>query len=514
MVKLVRDPAAAARETYDLVIVGGGVYGAMVSLVASLNGVRSLLVERGDFGGETSYNSLRILHGGLRYLQTLDMSRFFESVGERHWFLRTFPELTEALPCLMPLYGNGAKRPAVMQAALMLNDSLSIGRNQGVRADRQLPNGKTVSKTAVGDFFSLVDTSGLQGGAVWYDGGIPDSQRIVMEVLRWAAQLGATALNYVEADGLLQDSCHVSGISAIDQLTGQTYDYYGRVVINAAGPWCRELAARCDRDIPSLFQASIAWNALIDRPALSSHALAVAPKKSGARTYFLRPWKGRLLAGTVHDPWIQPVRSRPMPTDEQLASCIDDLNQAIPGLNLCEREILRIFSGLLPAAKAGTDKLSKREVIYGHTQNNMDGLYSISGVKFTTSRLVAEKTLRHILNQGHLSNQTSFQPMGINLKPPNGIGIRRGIVDYHWMPVNTDISWLDELKNLVDDEAVCHLDDLVLRRTSLGDNPDRAKTIAPQLCSLFNWDEARSKSELERLNMALLSTVPAIGLSH
>ena len=250
MAKLVRDPAAAARNAYDVVIIGGGVYGAMISLLASLQGLRSLLVERGDFGGETSHNSLRILHGGLRYLQTLDMPRFFESVGERQWFLRTFPDLTESLPCLMPLYGKGAKRPAVMKAALTLNDCLSAGRNNQVRPDRHLSNGKVISMAEVIDRFSQVDTANLQGGAIWYDGSMPDSQRIVMEVLRWATNLGATVLNYVEAAELLKDDHGVTGITAVDRVSGETYTYQAAVVINAAGPWCRDLAARFDRDIP------------------------------------------------------------------------------------------------------------------------------------------------------------------------------------------------------------------------------------------------------------------------
>ena len=89
---IARDPEGASRERYDLIIIGGGIHGAMLLLEAGQQGLRSLLVERGDFGGETSFQSLRIVHGGLRYLQALDLPRFFESVRERRWFLRTFPE--------------------------------------------------------------------------------------------------------------------------------------------------------------------------------------------------------------------------------------------------------------------------------------------------------------------------------------------------------------------------------------------------------------------------------------
>src|SRR3970040_1750222 len=113
MGKLIRQPEAASKEKYDLIIVGGGIYGAALSYMASLYGLESLLLERDDFGGATSYNSLRILHGGLRYLQKLDLHRFWESVRERNWFFRNFAGLVEPLPCLIPLYNRGLYRKSI-----------------------------------------------------------------------------------------------------------------------------------------------------------------------------------------------------------------------------------------------------------------------------------------------------------------------------------------------------------------------------------------------------------------
>lgn len=332
-VKIVREPSDAAHQTYDLIIIGGGIYGAMLALTASLRSLRALLIEKEDFGGETSYNSLRILHGGLRYLQALDFPRFFESVSERRWFLQTFPELTEPLPCLMPLYGYGAYRPAVLRLALGLNDLLSYRRNREVRPDRHLANGVIVSPDQVYQRFALVDTAGLQGGAIWYDVSMLDSQRILIEIFRWACFLGATVLNYVAAKELLMLQGRVVGVAAVDCLSGDSYEFRSAVVVNAAGPWCRELAAQFDRDIPALFRSSIAWNALFDRPALSDCALAITPKKPAAQTYFVRPWQGRLLAGTVHGPWCHPVQRHPMPSPEQLSAFLEDLNAAVPDLH-------------------------------------------------------------------------------------------------------------------------------------------------------------------------------------
>ena len=299
---ITRDPEAAGRDSYDLLIVGGGIYGAMLALESSLNGLRPLLLEKEDFGGATSFNSLRIIHGGLRYLQGLDLPRFFESVAERRWLLKTFPEQVRPLPCLMPLYGQGLKRPAILRLALAINDRLSRSGNEGLAEDSRLPGSRVIGPAEVKAIFPAVDPRDLRGGAVWYDAAMEDSQRVLMGVLGWACAAGAQVLNYVEARELLRTASGVAGVRAWDRESGQGYEYRSGVVINAAGPWCREVAARFDRDPAGLFHPSLAWNVLFDRAALSPMALGVAPKTGEAPMYFLRPWKGKLLAGMGHHP--------------------------------------------------------------------------------------------------------------------------------------------------------------------------------------------------------------------
>ena len=158
-------PAASCDE-YDLVIVGGGVYGAALCLEAARRGLRPALLERDDFGGATSWNSLRIVHGGLRYLQSLDLHRFRESVAERKRWIVDFPDLVRPLPCLMPLYGDGMHRPMVLRAALVLNDALSAGRNRGTRPDRNLLSGRVLSAAQTVERFPRVRGDGLKGAAL------------------------------------------------------------------------------------------------------------------------------------------------------------------------------------------------------------------------------------------------------------------------------------------------------------------------------------------------------------
>jgi glycerol-3-phosphate dehydrogenase len=493
MGKIVRQPAVAARDVYDVIIIGGGVYGVMLSMEASRRNLRSLLLERDDFGGATTANSLRIIHGGLRYLQSADIHRFRESVGERNWFLKTFSPFVKILPCLMPLYGNGLNRSSVMRLGLWANDILSYNRNKGVPQERCIPPGKVINKELTKILFPDVDTKGLKGGAAWHDAMVDDPQRMLMDIIRWSSANGATALNYIEAKELVKSKQGVEGVIAIDHEDNTFHEYRGSVVVNASGPWSREIASRFDRDIPELFRSSIAWNILFKKKALSPYALAVNPKRPGGQTYFLLPWKGMLLGGTGHASR-RNIAEGSMPYEKDIAIFLNDLNLAIPSLDITRDDILRIFSGFLPVAEEGGVKLTTREILFDHgSGGGPRGLYSISGIKFTTARLVAEKTLKIIFPEKIKGSDKDF----VFLRDED---VDRGVFDFHWLPEGGEMEWESQVRTIIEEESVLHLDDLILRRTSIGDNPERALKIAPVICDLFGWDESRSQKELLRFN--------------
>lgn len=499
--RLIRDPAGAASREYDLIIVGGGIYGTMLALESTRRGLEPLLLERSDFGAATSFNSLRIVHGGFRYLQSADLHRFRESVAERSWFLRSLPDLVHPLACLMPLYGQGLKRKSILRPALMMNDLLSRGRNQGLVEDHRLPGGRVIGREETFRILPEAVPGGLQGGAVWYDARIPDSPRVLIELLLWAASQGGTALNYVRARELVTEGNRVIGVRAEDLESGQGYEYSAPVVINAAGPWVRSLAAGFDREKERLFHPSLAWNLLLDRPPISDHALAVAPPGPDGRVYFVVPYKGRIMAGTGHaelsgEPL--PGSADARPSEVQLGHFLADLNAALPTLELTPEMILRVHAGLLPAAHPETDELAVREVIHDHDRaGGPRGLFSISGVKFTTARLVAEKTL-----------QTAFPGRTpTELRPRTHLGFRseldRAGAELDWRPGADDSEWLAESAELIENEAILHLDDLMLRRTCLAEHPVRGRELAGRVAELFGWDEDRQRAEIDRLAVHL-----------
>lgn len=492
MAAIKRDVAGTANSVFDLVIVGGGIYGTMLALEAGRRGKRALLLEKDDFGGATSLNHLRTVHGGLRYLQSLDLPRYFESVPERRWFLANFPALVLVLPCLMPLYGRGLKRASIMRAALLLNDCLGLTRNAGVAGPQRLPPGKVVGKRFLRNAFPQVDRKDLQGGALWYDAAMPEHQRLLMELLRWACDLGATALNYVQGESLLlQHGNKVGGVLARDRQSGQSLEFRAPIVINAAGPWCRQVAQNFDRDYPQLLRSRLLlFNILFKRKALSAYALALVPPGRPDHTYFVHNWKGRLLAGTAEIP-VAAEDENPAPRPEDIAAFVADMNDAVPELLLTEKDIEHVYAGILPATATG--RLSGREVILDHgLHGGPPGLFSVSGVKYTTSRLVAEKTMKKVF-PGCKAKKTS---------PPAAANSGRGFFPYEWQATGSDD--LDGLKPLIEEEAVVHLDDLCFRRCGLGENRRRLAELLPRLRPLFtSWNDLRWQQESERLKTLL-----------
>jgi len=499
---ILRDPAAAARARYDLIVVGGGVYGILLALEATRRRLRPLLLERADFAGATSHNSLRILHGGLRYLQSLDLGRSLESIRERAWWRTRFPELVQPLPCLMPLYGDGLRRPAALRPALLLNDLL--GRWQAPAAPSEA--GRVVDAATARRLCPALDPSGLLGGAIWHDAVATCAPRLMIEALRWACAHGAHALNYLEATGLLADDGRLAGVIGRDHETGATHSLRATTVINAAGPSAAAFAALAGADAPRLFRPALAWNVVFRRPPPADHALAIRARREGAQTYFLLPQGQLTVAGTGYAPWHGEAAGLRLP-EALLERFVAELNEACPGLALSTGEAVRTYVGLLPARAAGTAELTDRAVIVDHRQaGGPAGLFSVSGVKLTTAHALAERVIGRAFPDARPLPPDAFgRPPALAL-PPEHLLLDPQAAD--------PAPWRDSLRRAVDEEAALHLDDLLLRRTGFGDDPDQVLAVAPAACRLLGWDGERARAERTRLEAALEPVRPWQAAGH
>ena len=490
-----RLPEKAAREPYDLIVVGGGIYGIMTALEAVRRNLSVLLLEKEDFGGGTTANSLRIIHGGLRDLQRLDLKRYWQFGQERHWFLSQFPSHVKQLPVLIPLYQQGLFRTEVFRCAFLI-DRLLLPRKHRVEGqDVIVPPGRVLSSLEVRARFPLVSTDGLAGGALWYDATVPDVPRFLMALLSRVCNAGGTALNYVEVTDLLTRGNAVTGVQAFNHVGQQSYTYRAARVIVATGaanpPWMLADEFREGSHDSWL----LGWNVLFDRPALSGSALGITSPIGSRHRYFLHPWKGRLLIGTGYRNR-KTAAHTPEPSAHEVCRLITNVNRAVPGLALSMDEVLRVYSGFLPATEEGSRRLARRDDVIDYaTAAGPQGLVALRGTKFTAARATAERAIAVAFPE-----QTSSAPYEEIIEASHSaVCPRRGVYDYDWMPEEGDTAWQDELAEIVAEESVQHLSDLVLRRTGLGDNPMRALRLAPTLCNLFDWDEGRRAQEVAAL---------------
>ncbi len=209
-----RDLTELARKEFDLLVIGGGIYGAFVAWDAALRGLSVAMIEKGDFGHATSSNTLRVIHGGLRYLQYGNIPRMRRSIAERTAFMRIAPHLVHPLPFLIPTYGHWRESKALLSLALSLNELIGFDRNRLADPQKHLPRGRVISRDECRRLIPGVSDRGLTGGLMYYDCQMYDSERLILAVARSAAQAGAALANYVEATKFLRNGARVDGITA------------------------------------------------------------------------------------------------------------------------------------------------------------------------------------------------------------------------------------------------------------------------------------------------------------
>ena len=386
------------REDYDVLVVGGGIYGACAAWEAALCGLSVALIEAGDFGNATSSNSLRTLHGGLRHLQRLDVPRMRESIRSRREWLRVAPHLAKPLRFVLPTFGHGLKGPEAMRAALCVNDLISFDRNRGVGAAGTLPPGAVWSGRLARAILTGTRTPRCNGAATWFDAVCSNTERLLFCVVADAVRAGACASNYVRATGLTRLDSAILGVQARDELTGAELDIRARCVINAAGPWVGDWTGIATRDRKPLYCASKAFN-LLTRPLPFKEGigLSVRQKSTGRdHTYFVLPWNGRSLVGTRHSRCDPEARSAAV-TRQEVVEFLDDLNQVLGRNRISGSDIQGVYSGLLPedSARAGTEvELERAPRIIHHDKEGVPGVFSVVGVKWTNSWPVAERVVR------------------------------------------------------------------------------------------------------------------------
>lgn len=379
-------------DAWDILIIGGGATGVGTAIDAASRGYRTLLLEQIDFAKGTSSRSTKLAHGGVRYLQQGNISLVLEALRERGLMRQNAPHLVHDLAFIVPrydwwaggFYGFGLKVYDIM-----------AGR-QGFGHSRLLSFEDTVER------IPTVETDGLRGGVLYYDGQFDDS-RLIVNMVQTAAEQGAVLMNYMKVTGLTKVDNVVRGVVAVDQETGREYKLGAKVVINATGPFSDGVRRMDDPNAKTMIDPSQGVHIVLPKEFLPGDSAIMVPHTDDGRVLFAIPWHDACVVGTTDTP-IKEVTLEPKPFKEEIEFILSHAARYMTK-DPTPADVLSAFVGIRPLVGAAdnenTAALSRDHTV--HISNS--GLVSVGGGKWTTYRRMAEDTVNQAALLGDLETR-------------------------------------------------------------------------------------------------------------
>jgi glycerol-3-phosphate dehydrogenase len=479
-------------QEWDLIVVGGGITGAGILQEAVRMGLRTLLVEAGDFGSGTSSRSSKMVHGGLRYLKNVQLHLTYKSVRERERLMRSARGLVTPLGFLLANYRSDGTPSWLLGMGLVMYDLIALkwGHRRYDALDMH-------------ELCPLLEQEGLAGGYRYFDAQTDDA-RLVLRIIRQAVQEGGTALSYARAVSLLRNQYgQVCGIVLKDEapnLVGESHERMlelkAQVVINATGAWADALRAQVEgrSRLRKLRGSHLVFP--VQRLPLTRAVSFTHPHDR--RFVFAFPWEGVTLVGTTDIDHTAPLDEEPVINNAEVDYLLGAVQTVFPGQELGRQDIQATFAGVRPVI--GTGKTDPSKESREHVLWCEKGLLTVAGGKLTTFRLMARDALKAACAQGlkqrikKTSSSERIQParkeqvlesLPVDALPNLGLnpGWRLRLAGRYgqealelaacaqpgdFEPAAGIPALWAELRWAARAEGVIHLDDLLLRRVRLG----------------------------------------------
>jgi glycerol-3-phosphate dehydrogenase len=366
-------------EPADILVIGGGITGVGVARDAAMRGLRTVLVDQNDLGSGTSSRSSRLVHGGLRYLETGDLRLVLEANRERRVLLRIAPHLVWPLSFVFPLHRGDRLSLWRLGAGMWLYDLLAMFRN--VRMHRML------GKRAVLEAEPMIRERGLRGGARFYDAQCDDA-RLVLATARSAIHHGALVANYTSVLSLERTAGRVVGAQVLDRLTGARATIRASVVVNATGPWADRIRTMEDPGAAPLLQPTKGVHILVDRSRLDHRDAIIFLSPIDGRVLFILPWRDLSYIGTTDTDTVESPDDLRI-TDEEVVYLLRSANARFPNARLALEDVRGAWVGLRPlladqAERSASGRSREHAVVQGP-----GGMITVVGGKLTTYRSMA-----------------------------------------------------------------------------------------------------------------------------
>jgi glycerol-3-phosphate dehydrogenase len=521
--------ASLERDSFDLIVVGGGITGAGVALDAASRGYSVALLERTDFAAGTSSRSSKLIHGGLRYLQNFDLGLVREALLERSLLVKLAPHLVTPLPLLVPAF-EGKRPDRLTGVGLNMYDVMAWRRGREDGEEWSPARHRIIDGAETVELAPALAAREPTAAYLFYDCQT-DDVRMVLSVLGEAERFGTVIANRCEVTGLVERDGRAVGVLARDTESGSEFEVAGANVINATGVWADRL--RPDElygheEMPRI-RPSRGTHVTMSRDRLSVEVGVIVPA-GGGRTVFVLPWLGRTLVGTTDNDYEGPLEHIPASEDD-IAYLLDAVNTYF-ATSLGPEDMTGAYAGVRPLISTGDPKksvdISRRAELY----ETSSGLVTITGGKFTTWRRMAKSAVDRIVEREgrEAPCRTHEIPIGLPEDPsslPEVPGVDEGSRAHlaaRYGHAARDVLRLavaapqlgarisPELPDIVAEAAfaVGHeqaraLSDVLLRRTRLGlldarslsaPGSEGAQRAARAMAGEAGWDEARTEQEL------------------
>jgi len=531
---------AIAGQRFEVVVIGGGITGAGVALDAASRGYSVALLERGDYAEGTSSRSSKMIHGGLRYLQNLDLGLVREALLERQLMVQLAPHLVYPTPFLVPSFAE-ERRDRRVGIGLNMYDVMAttrVGRGRReMRSAREEDEDyywapdrhRTISAGEVLEMVPSLAPREPKSAYLFYDCQT-DDVRLVLTVLGEAQRFGAVMLNGAEVSEVLTEDGRARGVAFVEADSGERIEVEAGNVVNATGVWADRIRPEVveEEDVPRI-APSRGTHLLLDRADLSTgRAACIVPAGEG-RAIFALPWYGRTLIGTTDNDYDGDI-DHPRPGGGDIAYLLDAVN-AFFGASLGESDLVGAYAGVRPLISSGDPKksvdISRKAELY----ETSSGMLTITGGKLTTWRRMAKQTVdRLVEREGREAPcRTAEIPLGMQARPddlqaPDGVSeesvaqlafryghAARAVLDLAWKDAKLAAPIVPGRPDLLAEAAVAarleqarSVADVLLRRTRLGllaaprlRTVDSVRPVAEALGRELSWSRRRVKREAE-----------------
>jgi glycerol-3-phosphate dehydrogenase len=531
-------------EKFDIIVIGGGITGAAVAYDAASRGLSVAMIEKGDFGGATSSATSKLIHGGLRYLVSMEFRLVRESLRERKNLENIAPNFV--YPVKLMVTTNNIKitnTKWIIKIGMILYDLFSFDKGWTWDKSKRIPLHKTLSRDKVIELEPNVKKEGLTGASVYYDCISIFPERLTLAFIKSAIQYGAQVANYARVEGFIfSNDKRISGVTVHDTITGKKLNVSAELTVNCGGPWADIILGLAKKKVEGEQLRRSEGIHIIAKKLVNDHILGTITSKG--RHIFIVPWRGHSLIGTTDKEYIgRPDEYRV--TEKSIRELLNEVNDAYGFKPLSFKDILHTYGGLRPLVEDQTEDVyesSRKYEIYDNKTDGLDGLITVEGGKYTTSRNLAEEVLKIIskklkrkLNRT-ITDKTFLHGCEIPNMPEflerivkENQNFKRTIIEtlgkYYGLeymrvleiarknkllarPLNDDGEILAQVVFAVRYECAKTLNDILFRRTGIGTlgNPGEGmlRLVAETAAKELHWSAARMKEELAKARKAFV----------